>query len=34
MEFKYADQEEQLKRANRFLIIGYAVFYAVLLAIM
>lgn len=34
MEFKYADKEEQLKRANHFLIIGYAVFYAVLLAIM
>ena len=34
MEFRYADQEEQLKRANHFLIIGYAVFYAVLLAIM
>ena len=34
MEFKYADQEEQLKRANRFLVTGYFVFYVILLAIM
>ncbi len=34
MEFRYADQEEQLKRANRFLVTGYFVFYVILLAIM
>lgn len=26
MDFKYADQEEQLKRANRFLVSGYLIF--------
>ena len=30
-EFLYADKKEQLKRANRFLIMGFAVFYAAVL---
>lgn len=34
MDFKYADQEEQLKRANRFLVSGYLIFYAILMIIM
>ncbi len=34
MGFKYADQEEQLKRANRFLVSGYLIFYAILMIIM
>lgn len=34
MRFKYADQEEQLKRANRFLVSGYLIFYAILMIIM
>ncbi len=34
MEFKYADQEEQLKRSNRFLVSGYLIFYAILMIIM
>lgn len=34
MDFKYADQEEQLKRANRFLVSGYIIFYAILMIIM
>lgn len=34
MGFKYADQEEQLKRANRFLVSGYLIFYAILTIIM
>ena len=34
MEFRYADQEEQLKRANRFLVSGYLIFYAILMIIM
>lgn len=33
MDFKYADQEEQLKRANRFLVSGYLIFYAILMII-
>ena len=34
MDFKYADQEEQLKSANRFLVSGYLIFYAILMIIM
>ena len=34
MGFKYADQEEQLKRANRFLVSGYLIFYAILMILM
>ena len=34
MGFKYADQEEQLKRANRFWVSGYLIFYAILMIIM
>lgn len=34
MDFKYADQEEQLKRANRFLVSGYLIFYTILMIIM
>lgn len=34
MDFKYADQEEQLKRANRFWVSGYLIFYAILMIIM
>ena len=34
MGFKDADQEEQLKRANRFLVSGYLIFYAILMIIM
>lgn len=34
MDFKYADQAEQLKRANRFLVSGYLIFYAILMIIM
>lgn len=34
MGFKYADQEEQLKRANRFLVSGYLIFNAILMIIM
>ena len=34
MDFKYAYQEEQLKRANRFLVSGYLIFYAILMIIM
>lgn len=34
MGFKYADQEEQLKRANRFLVSGSLIFYAILMIIM
>lgn len=34
MDLKYADQEEQLKRANRFLVSGYLIFYAILMIIM
>lgn len=34
MGFKFADQEEQLKRANRFLVSGYLIFYAILMIIM
>lgn len=34
MGFKYADQEEQLKRANRFLVSGYLIFYAIFMIIM
>ena len=34
MDFKYADQEEQLKRANRGLVSGYLIFYAILMIIM
>lgn len=34
MDFKYADQEEQLKRANHFLVSGYLIFYAILMIIM
>lgn len=33
-EFRYADKKEQLKRANRFLVLGYMVFFAMILVIM
>lgn len=33
-EFRYADRMEQLKRANRFLVLGYMIFFAMILAIM
>ena len=33
-EFKFASKEEQLKRANAFLVLGYLIFFAVILAIM
>lgn len=32
--FRYADKEEQLKRANHFLIVGYMVFFALVTVIM
>ncbi len=34
MEFRFASKEEQTRRANGFLILGYSVFYVVLLMIM
>lgn len=34
MEFKYADEEAQLRRANSFLVMGYFIFYVILLMVM
>ena len=31
--YRYADRKEQIKRTNRFMAVGYLVFYLVVLAI-
>lgn len=31
-QFKFANKDEQLKRANRFLIMGFTVFYITMIA--
>ena len=34
MEFKYASAEEQLKRANKFLVLGYIVYFLFIMSMM